>query len=195
MEIIRDRYRDKGLSEQVIQLLLASSRENTRAAYQSAWAAWINWCRGINQDPLSNDLSKILSFLSDSFSNGKAYSTLNVIRSMLSVTLDPVEGHPVGQHPLVTTLMRGIFNSRPPQPKYKETWDVDVVLRHLEERHSSDLALSALSRKLATLLALATLCRASDLEAIDFNTISVTNNSLSFSLSKPRKAQKTGGLG
>ena len=34
----------------------------------------------------------------------------------------------VGQHPLVTSLMAGIFNSRSPQPRYVFVWDVQVVL-------------------------------------------------------------------
>ena len=38
----------------------------------------------------------------------------------------------VGNHPLVTRFMRGVFQSRPTFPKYTEIWDVNVVLSHLK---------------------------------------------------------------
>ena len=40
---------------------------------------------------------------------------------------------PVVQHPLVTTVMAGIFNSRPPQPRYIFVWDVQVVLNFIKK--------------------------------------------------------------
>jgi len=47
------------------------------------------------------------------------------------VTCDPIEGLPVGQHPLVKRLMKGIYNSRPPQSWYSNTWDASKVLKYL----------------------------------------------------------------
>lgn len=34
----------------------------------------------------------------------------------------------VGKHVLLRRFMRGIFNKRPPLPKFSCTWDVSVVL-------------------------------------------------------------------
>lgn len=49
---------------------------------------------------MSNHLNTILSFLSESFENGRAYSTIiNGYRSMFSSTLDKVAGVSIGQHP------------------------------------------------------------------------------------------------
>ncbi len=59
------------------------------------------------------------------FKEGKAGSTINVYRSALSSTLDPEEGAGIGNHPLVVLLMKGIYNQRPPTPKYTSTWSVD----------------------------------------------------------------------
>ena len=43
----------------------------------------------------------------------------------------PIDDVCVGVHPLVSRLMKGIFNLRPAVPKYFKTWDVSVVLKYL----------------------------------------------------------------
>ena len=58
-------------------------------------------------------------------------NSLNSYRSAISSAHDQVEGYSVGQHPLVTRLLKGAFNDRPPLPKYTSTWDVQVVLDYL----------------------------------------------------------------
>ena len=40
---------------------------------------------------------------------------------------------PATQYPLVTSLMAGIFNSRPPQPKYIFVWDAQVILNFIRK--------------------------------------------------------------
>ena len=66
-----------------------------------------------------------------------------------------VEGVPIGQHPLVTRLLKGVYNTRPPKPHYTETWDVDRVLNHLSSLgENSQLSLKQLSQKLVVLMAL-----------------------------------------
>jgi hypothetical protein len=117
-----------------------------------------------------------------------------VYRSALSATLEKVEGFPVGQHPKMLLLMRGIYNKKPPAAKYDSVWDVDTVLSHLKNKENASLSLCALASKLATLLALATLFRASDLASVNFKSIAFTGNRVSFALNKLRKAQKSGSL-
>ena len=43
LEVIRKRFEDRGLSTEVINLLLVSPRGNTSAAYQSVWNTWYHW--------------------------------------------------------------------------------------------------------------------------------------------------------
>lgn len=140
------------------------------------------------------DLNSVLSFLSDEFELGKSYSTLNVYRSMLSSTLGLLGGANIGQHPLVVALMAGIFNSRPPKPRYERTWDVDSVLRHLRRCENSRLSLLQLSCKMVTLLALTTLLRVSELASINLSLVRLSPLSVSFSLLAVRKAQRSGPL-
>ena len=42
-----------------------------------------------------------------------------------------VDGYSVGQHLLVTRLLKGVFNERPPLPRYTSTCNVQSVLSHI----------------------------------------------------------------
>jgi len=84
------------------------------------------------------------------------------------MTHDHVEGIPMGQHPLVSRLLKGIYNSRPPQPRYTTTWDVDIVVKFLQTLgENKTLPLKLLSQKLALLMALVEASRVSELQALD----------------------------
>lgn len=113
---------------------------------------------------------------------------------MLSSTLDPVEGHQIGKHPLVVKLMRGIYNTNPPKPRYERTWDVSSIVRHLGQLKNEELEIGALARKLATLLALAAFLRVSELAAISREDLVIDGVGMNFSLLRPRKTQKRGAL-
>ena len=109
----------------------------------------------------------MLDFLTEKFEAGLKYRSLNCYRSALSSAVIPVDGFQVGQHPLVVRLMKGIFNSRPPEPRYSQTWDVSLVLKYIKSLGpSKDLSLKLLSRKLATLFALVLAHRSSDLSRL-----------------------------
>lgn len=60
----------------------------------------------------------ILDFLAHEFAEGKQYGTLNSYRSAILMTDPPIDGTVIGKHSLVSRLMWGIFDSRPPPPKY-----------------------------------------------------------------------------
>jgi len=71
------------------------------------------------------------------------------------MTHEHVEGIPVGKHPLVSQLLKGVYNQCPPQLRYSSTWDVDIVVRYLQSLgDNSSLPLKVLSQKLLLLMAL-----------------------------------------
>jgi hypothetical protein len=146
---------------------------------------------------MSSSLINVLEFLAFSTSNGKAYSTINVARSMLSTTFPTIDGIQIRKHPLVTKLMDGIFNLNPPKPKYQSTWNVEVVLDYLKTiPDNENLNLSQISHKsqIVILLALTTLLRVSEIASIARQSITFFGDKVIFSLSKPRKAQHDGAL-
>ena len=84
------------------------------------------------------------------------------------MTHDQVEEIPMGQHPLVSRLLKGIYNSRPPQPRYITTWDVDIAVRFLQGLGDNEaLPLKLVSQKLVLLMALVEASRVSELQALD----------------------------
>ena len=143
---------------------MASWRGKTNTNYNSAWRKWSQWCSERNKNPISADIATALGFLADQFDKGKQYRSINCYRSAISSTHLPVQGFPLGQHPLVCRLLKGVFNSRPPQPRYKQTWEVAQVLKFLKEQGPNEkLSLKDLTHKLAMLLALVLAHRCSDL--------------------------------
>ena len=48
------------------------------------------------------------------------------------MTHDDIDRTRIGQHPMMYRFLWGVFNSRPPAPRYRSTSNTDVVLKHLE---------------------------------------------------------------
>ena len=109
------------------------------------------------------------------------------------MTHQQVEEIPIGQHPLVTRLIKGVHNSRPPKPHYTVTWDVDIVLRHLRALGDNDnLSLRALSKKLALLMALMDASRTSELQALDLRFRRFRPEGVYFTLAALTRKRKVG---
>ena len=148
-----------------------------------------------DKNPLSNAVIPVLEYLTALHLEGKSYSTINIHRSMLSTTLGLVNGGtPIGQDPLVIRLLKGIYNTNPPEPRYLTMWDPEIVLNHMRKVDNESLNISSLSQKLVTLLALTSLLRTAELASIKKESLLITERSASFSLSKPRKSQFNGPL-
>ena len=136
-----------------------------------------------------------MEYLVSLFDAGKAFATINVHKSMLSSTLSLVSGASIGTEPVIVRLMKSFYNLRPPQPRYRNTWPIEKVFNLFVSMEANDnLDLKALTEKLATILALATLLRTSELASITFESISITPQKVSFALGRPRKAQRAGSL-
>lgn len=190
MEALRNSFEEQGLSKSVGDLILEGNRPATRAAYQSAFNVWRNWCIPRDINPLSCSVNETLEFLADQFKEGKAASTINVYRSMLSTTFGQKGGDPLGSHPQVSSLMAGVYNSRPPTPRYSDTWNPDRVLMFIKNTVPASLIEHA--EKLATLLALTTLRRCGELASISLPSVSYSPRGVTFTFLKPLKAQHSG---
>ena len=74
----------------------------------------------------------------------------------------------VGEHPLVSQLLKGMFHSRPPLPRYSATWDIQTVIDHIKALGNNEtLSLKCLSQKLGVLLAITSMERVSEIVAHD----------------------------
>jgi len=125
------------------------------------------------------------------FYEGFQYRTINVHRSSISSVLPHINSLSVGQHYLIKNLMRGILKGNPPLPRYKEIWDVDIVLKYLLSLpKNSELSLKILSKKLVTLLAITAPIRASEIARLDKRFMLLNNEGVSFQLPGLCKTQK-----
>ena len=100
------------------------------------------------------------------YKKGESYSAINTARSALSVILSQ-NGLSIGNFTSVKRLMKGIFELRPPMPRYTYIWDVNIVFEYLMNFSSVNIPLSHLTYKLVTLMALATAQRAQTLHLIN----------------------------
>ena len=92
------------------------------------------------------------SYLTAQFHAGHGYRSLNVYRSAISSIHPKLDGYGVGSHPLVCRLLKGVFNKRPPLPKYHSTWSVESVIAYVSSMGpNNSLCLKQLTHKLAIL--------------------------------------------
>ena len=56
---------------------------------------------------------------------------MNSLRSAISAYHVHIDGKSVEKQPKVFALLAGIFNQRPPQPRYVVIWDVEIVLQYI----------------------------------------------------------------
>ena len=168
LEHLGQRYREKELSENATSLMLKSWRAKTNRAYDSLFTRWNRWCGERDEDPFSGPITNVVNFLASLHSEGYQYNSINSYRSAISSVHEKVDGFSIGQHPLVTKLLKGVFHDRPPLPRYTTTWKVDVVLAYLKSLGRNEcLSLKQLTWKTTILLALTRPSRSADLSNLD----------------------------
>ena len=174
-----------GFSQKVRNLLSASWRAGTQKDYSGKFKQFSSWCRGKQIDTYSASLTDCAEFLSFLFHKGLQYRTIAGYRSMLSSVLQPVNNIPVGQHPHIVRLIKGIFNSRPPTTKLLPEWELPLVLDLLKRPPFEPLSLAPLKYltwKSLFLVAITTFRRASDIQALKLGSwnISIQKRGITF---------------
>ncbi|KAL0171004.1 hypothetical protein M9458_035600, partial [Cirrhinus mrigala] len=157
------------LSESVLNTISQARAPSTRRLYALKWSVFSAWCSTRGEDPASCDISVILSFLQELLEKGRSPSTLKVYVAAITASHAPIAGQSVGRNNLVVRYLKGSRRLNPPRPHTIPTWDLSMVLRALkgppfEPLPSSDLR--PLTFKAALLLALASVKRMGDLQAL-----------------------------
>lgn len=168
------------IPDRTVTIMINSLSDNTYKQYDTCIKSWLEFCKLNNYDYIDTDVIVILKFLTQAFDNGAKYGTINSYKSALSLLfpnmLDDYR---------IKRFMKGVFRSRPAQPKYSMTWDTDIVLGYLSEQWPHEnLDLETLSKKTLTLLALVTAHRVQTLSQIKLNNINI-NNSTSITIKIP----------
>ena len=159
---------EQGFSERALQLYTGARRKGTQSVYNSAWKKWDSWCVEQKVNPFQATVANVANFLAYAVEEGREYTTINGYRSAISAYHPEIEGHKVGQHPIIKQMMTGIFHQKPPTPKYTETWDVRTVLDYIKHKGDNDtLSDKTLTWKTAMLIALTNASRAHEIKNIN----------------------------
>ena len=168
--LIREVYKKKDLEDSSIDIILASLSENTLKQYNTAIKKWYLFCKENNHDVFDLNENLVLKFLTIQYESGAQYGSLNSMRSALSLLCN----NSLTDNVTINRFLKGIFRLRPAQPKYSNTWDVDIVLIELEKWSSLEsLTLERLTFKLVMLLALSTGFRVQSLSLLKLDGICI----------------------
>ena len=194
LESYRETLVKSGISELAADLTVNSKRQSSSVSYNLFCKTWSSWCYRKQIDPFRCPINYVLDFLACLYEKGYAYRSIKCYRSAISSFHEKIEGLPVGQHPEVCTLLTGVFNLRPPQPRYSSTWDVQIVLEFMKNNWTDNESLpnKNLTLKLTMLLALTSASRASNIHHLDIRFMSLSEEKVVFNFTKLLKTWKKG---
>ena len=194
LDSYRENLMSKGISSKAANLILSARRAGTNANYSSSWNKWVSWCGGKQIDPFRCDVKWVINFLAGLFEEGYEYSSICSYRSAISAFHEKVEGRNVGEHPEISSLVTGIFNERPPQPRYTFIWDVQTVINYIQENMADNSCLSDkdLTFKLTMLLALTSASRTLGLHHLDIRYMGKVADCVVFAYGKLHKSWRKG---
>ena len=89
-------------------------------SYDSLCKKWISWCTEQGFDPVSGPIEDVVNFLAHLYSEGYQYSSLRAYRSVIASLHIPVDGASIGQHPLVSRLLKGVSINGHPFPLLRD---------------------------------------------------------------------------
>ena len=145
-----------------------------------------------NIDVLSPTVQQIVEFLANLFQDGLGYSAINTARSALSSMIS-IDNRPVGEHPLICRLMKGIFNLKPSLPKYSHIWDVGDLLSYFQRLPKfPEMSLKDLTYTTATLLCILTGQRCQTLHKMNIDYIHILPDRLRITIPHLLKTSKPG---
>lgn len=169
--------------------MLDSLAQNTYKQYNTVLKLWWPFCANRSVNPYRASVNIVLEFLTERFEAGASYGSINSARSALSLLI----GSEIGQDDNIKRLLKGVFRSKPPTPKYETTWDPAIVLNYLSFCYPNDMVgIARLTKKLVTILALTTGHRVQTLSFITINNIKSSKDGVKIYITDHIKTTKPG---
>ncbi|XP_056412670.1 E3 ubiquitin-protein ligase RNFT1 isoform X4 [Hyla sarda] len=166
LDFEREKFRQKSLSEEVIETLLAARRPFTNLLYAKLWRKFVSWKeqKGLTE----NSGSIILQFLQEGLLKGLKPNTLRVHVTAINAYTD---GKFMGQ-PLIARFFKALKNLRPTVKPPVSSWDLSLVLSRLSLppfEPLQDAEIKWLSFKVLFLVAITSAKRLGELQALSAN--------------------------
>ena len=131
LETLKQFARASGFSSGVAKRLGSARRPSSIANYQSKWAVYLRWCMDTGRLVSSLSVSKVIDYLLWLWETiTLSVSTIKAHRSMLS-TVFHFKLPELGEHHVLHDLSRSFAIERPHHPPMPQSWDLEVVPRHL----------------------------------------------------------------
>ena len=183
----------QGISKEASELLFKSWRTGTQKQYRTYLERWKLFCTSRKVNPLCGTITNAIDFLITQCKRGLTYSSLNTARCALSTVILLPNGNTFGNHPLVTRLMKGVFESRPTLPRYNSIWNLSTVLDFIKTLGpNEELSLINVTLKCVTLVALLSGQRCQTIHALRISGMKETNGQIRFDISTLLKTSKPG---
>ena len=140
---------------------------------------WNLFCNREKIDFFNPKNHTVLKFLTKKFKEGASYGTLNSYRSAISL----ISTDKIGEDPLISRLLKGIFKLKPVFPKYSFTWDVSIALNYIAKLFPLEkLSFATLTLKTVMLLSLGTAQRAQTIAGIQLKNVIVRTNEIQINI-------------
>ncbi|KAJ8025959.1 Ribonuclease H2 subunit A [Holothuria leucospilota] len=170
LEIVNKRLLSKGLSRRSADLAAGARRRSTITTYDSRLEKFFDWAEHHSVDPLEAPVNALCSFFVSLFDEGKQVSTIKIYRSAIaSVHSGFSDGSTVGSNQTILTLLKGMFNKRPPRRRLAPSWSINEVLSSFSSSPYEPIQnspLDALTKKTIFLVAAASSRRRSEIHAL-----------------------------
>ncbi|XP_077094729.1 uncharacterized protein LOC143746656 [Siphateles boraxobius] len=157
-----------GLPTDVQETIASARAPSTRRLYSSKWRVFETWCLAHDRSPVNCPAGSVLEFLQEKFAAGAAATTLRVYVAAIAAHRESDE-IPLGKLRLVSAFMRGVKRLKPARSPRVPPWDLSVVLEGLTKAPFEPLESAPeriLTLKVSLLLALSSLKRVGDLQAL-----------------------------
>ncbi len=144
------------LPERVLNTMAEARAPSTRCLYALKWSIFSAWCQDRNLEPVTSEVSVVLSFMQEMLDKQRSSSTIKVYVAAIAAFHAPVAGSSVGRDSAVIQFLRGARRMNPQRPRTVPPWDLRTILRALKGPSFEPLQFSSLrvlSLKTALLLA------------------------------------------
>jgi integrase len=171
-DIIRLALVNRKVPANAIEVTMASITTSTVKQYSNALRNWWSFCQASEIPMFMPSAAQFLEFLAQEWKKVNSYSSINNIRSAVSLVTE----NEIGSHPLVKRFCKGAGALKPPRPRYDFIWDPAPVIANLATLYPYDkLPLKTVSKKLVLLLALGTGQRVQTLASLRLSQVSLTD--------------------
>lgn len=193
MSLISDSLAKKGLAKQTLEIIMASWRPSTHKQYSTYLNKWQVFCKSNGVDILLPTVEQVLQFLTELYQAECGYSALNTARSALATIILLPGNIQIGNHPLISRFLKGVFQTRPTLPRYTQIWNIDVVINYLRSLSPATMVtLKELTLKVTMLLMLLSGQRIQTIQMLSIDYMHITNSCVKFKVHDKVKQTRPG---